>query len=36
VVRGASLALIMAMTGRSDYCAELSGPGAATLADRAS
>jgi uncharacterized protein (TIGR03083 family) len=36
LVRGGSLAIIMAMTGRSAYCAELSGPGAATLADRAS
>jgi uncharacterized protein (TIGR03083 family) len=33
-VRGTSLALIMAMTGRSAYCPELSGPGASMLADR--
>lgn len=33
-IRGASLALIMAMTGRRTYCAELSGPGISTLADR--
>jgi uncharacterized protein (TIGR03083 family) len=36
LISGASLALIMAMTGRSDYCDELSGPGVATLASRAS
>lgn len=33
-VCGPSIALIMAMTGRRAYCAELSGPGAAVLADR--
>ena len=36
VVRGSALALIMAMTGRKDYCAELSGPGSEVLAARAS
>lgn len=35
-VRGTSLALIMAMTGRLPYCAELAGPGASVLADRCS
>ncbi|GER23049.1 hypothetical protein NCCP1664_15450 [Zafaria cholistanensis] len=35
-VRGTSLALIMGMTGRRAYCAELSGPGASILADRCS
>jgi uncharacterized protein (TIGR03083 family) len=34
LVRGSSLALIMAMTGRKAYCAELSGPGVAVLAAR--
>lgn len=33
-VRGTSLALIMAMTGRRAYCAELTGPGALVLAER--
>ena len=36
LVRGSSLALIMAMTGRGAYCAELSGSGASVLAQRAS
>ena len=36
LVRGSSIALIMAMTGRRDYCAELSGPGAVVLAGRCS
>jgi uncharacterized protein (TIGR03083 family) len=36
VVRGGSVALIMAMTGRGDYCAQLAGPGVATLEKRAS
>lgn len=35
LVRGDTLALIMAMTGRGDYCADLSGPGVQTLAGRA-
>lgn len=35
-VRGSSLALIMAMTGRVDYCAALSGPGVAALVARSS
>jgi len=34
LVRGGSLALIMAMTGCGAYCAELSGPGASVLAGR--
>jgi uncharacterized protein (TIGR03083 family) len=34
LVRGSSLALVMAMTGRKAYCAELDGPGVAALADR--
>lgn len=34
VVRGSNLALIMAMTGRSPYCAELAGPGVAELVAR--
>jgi uncharacterized protein (TIGR03083 family) len=33
-VRGSTLALIMAMTGRSAYCAELTGPGVIELAAR--
>lgn len=33
-VRGTSIALIMAMTGRQAYCAELSGPGVSVLKDR--
>lgn len=33
-VRGNTLALIMAMTGRGDYCSDLSGPGVQALADR--
>ncbi|WP_461187617.1 maleylpyruvate isomerase family mycothiol-dependent enzyme [Arthrobacter sp. Z4-13] len=35
-VRGTSLALIMAMTGRRAYCTELAGPGTHTLAERCS
>ncbi|MWV51391.1 maleylpyruvate isomerase family mycothiol-dependent enzyme (plasmid) [Rathayibacter sp. VKM Ac-2803] len=35
-VRGSTLALIMAMTGRASYCAELSGAGVSTLAARSS
>jgi hypothetical protein len=35
VVCGSTLALIMAMTGRGVYCAELSGPGASVLLARA-
>jgi uncharacterized protein (TIGR03083 family) len=34
LVRGSTLALIMAMTGRSPYCSELTGPGVALLAAR--
>ncbi|CAM3376311.1 maleylpyruvate isomerase family mycothiol-dependent enzyme [Occultella aeris] len=34
-VIGSTLALIMAMTGRADYCVELTGEGAAVLAERA-
>lgn len=34
LVRGRTLALIMAMTGRVDYCAELSGPGVPELVAR--
>jgi uncharacterized protein (TIGR03083 family) len=34
LVRGSSLALIMAVTGRKAYCAELTGPGVAVLAAR--
>jgi uncharacterized protein (TIGR03083 family) len=34
LVRGSSLALIMAMTGRAAYCSELTGPGVAVLAAR--
>ncbi|SMH28149.1 TIGR03083 family protein [Rathayibacter oskolensis] len=34
-VRGRTLALIMAMTGRGDYCSELTGPGVPVLASRA-
>jgi uncharacterized protein (TIGR03083 family) len=33
-VRGSSVALVMAMTGRRVYCDELSGTGARVLADR--
>jgi uncharacterized protein (TIGR03083 family) len=33
-VRGSTLALIMAMTGRSAYCSELTGPGVVELAAR--
>ncbi|MES9536285.1 maleylpyruvate isomerase family mycothiol-dependent enzyme [Actinomadura sp. NPDC000600] len=33
-VSGSTLALIMAMTGRADYCDELSGDGVATLRER--
>jgi uncharacterized protein (TIGR03083 family) len=33
-VRGSTLALVMAMAGRAEYCAELSGPGVATLRER--
>ncbi|MGA6208654.1 maleylpyruvate isomerase family mycothiol-dependent enzyme [Nocardia testacea] len=33
-VRGSTLALVMAMAGRTEFCAELSGPGAATLRER--
>ncbi|MGW5386337.1 maleylpyruvate isomerase family mycothiol-dependent enzyme [Nocardia sp. NPDC003963] len=33
-VQGTTLALVMAMAGRSHYCAELTGPGAAILRDR--
>ena len=36
VVRGSTLALIMAMTGRSAYCAELTGAGVTKLAARSS
>ena len=36
LVRGSTLALIMAMTGRKDYCGALSGPGVAVLAARSS
>ncbi|MBF4995305.1 maleylpyruvate isomerase family mycothiol-dependent enzyme [Arthrobacter gandavensis] len=35
-VRGSTVALIMAMTGRSAYCAELAGPGVAELVARSS
>lgn len=35
VVSGSTLALIMAMTGRAGYCAELDGDGVAVLRDRA-
>ncbi|GGF03270.1 maleylpyruvate isomerase family mycothiol-dependent enzyme [Mycetocola zhadangensis] len=35
-VRGSSVALIMAMTGRGAYCADLSGAGVPVLAGRAS
>lgn len=35
-VRGSTLALIMAMTGRSVYCAELTGPGVGELVARSS
>ncbi|WP_245862684.1 maleylpyruvate isomerase family mycothiol-dependent enzyme [Georgenia soli] len=35
LVRGATLALVMAMTGRAAYCEELEGDGVATLQDRA-
>lgn len=34
LVSGSTLALIMAMTGRTTYCDELDGAGAATLRDR--
>ncbi|MGW0246002.1 maleylpyruvate isomerase family mycothiol-dependent enzyme [Nocardia goodfellowii] len=34
LVRGTTIALTMAMAGRSAYCADLSGPGAATLRSR--
>ncbi|MEU1982576.1 maleylpyruvate isomerase family mycothiol-dependent enzyme [Nocardia sp. NPDC019395] len=34
-VRGTTLALVMALAGRDDYCAELTGEGAATLRSRA-
>ncbi|MCX0274285.1 maleylpyruvate isomerase family mycothiol-dependent enzyme [Nocardia zapadnayensis] len=33
-VRGSTLALVMAMAGRTGHCAELSGPGVATLHER--
>jgi uncharacterized protein (TIGR03083 family) len=33
-VRGSSLSLIMAMTGRRAYCAELTGPGVPVLEER--
>ncbi|WP_328392159.1 maleylpyruvate isomerase family mycothiol-dependent enzyme [Nocardia sp. NBC_00416] len=33
-VRGTTLALVMAMAGRTGYCAELTGPGVATLRER--
>ncbi len=33
-VRGSTLALVMAMAGRAAYCAELDGPGVATLRER--
>lgn len=36
VVRGSTLALIMAMTGRTAYCAELTGLGVADLLTRSS
>jgi len=35
LVRGATLALVMAMTGRAAYCEELEGDGVALLRDRA-
>ena len=34
VVRGTTLALTMAMAGRSDYCDDLTGPGAETIRAR--
>ncbi|WP_141579136.1 maleylpyruvate isomerase family mycothiol-dependent enzyme [Actinomadura sp. WMMA1423] len=34
LVSGSTLALIMAMTGRADYCDELDGDGVATLRER--
>ena len=34
LVSGPTLALIMAMTGRGAFCADLTGPGAAVLRDR--
>jgi hypothetical protein len=34
LVSGATLALVMAMTGRSVYCDDLAGDGVATLRDR--
>ncbi|WP_166347455.1 maleylpyruvate isomerase family mycothiol-dependent enzyme [Phytoactinopolyspora limicola] len=36
VVSGATVALIMAMTGRTEYCDELDGDGVATLRERGS
>lgn len=33
-VRGSTLALVMAVAGRAEYCAELTGPGVATLRER--
>ncbi|MET8799674.1 maleylpyruvate isomerase family mycothiol-dependent enzyme [Nocardia sp. NPDC004568] len=33
-VRGSTLALVMAMAGRAEYCAELGGPGVPTLRER--
>ncbi len=36
LVRGMTLALIMAMTGRGDYCSELDGAGVPDLAARSS
>lgn len=36
IVRGSTVALIMAMTGRSAYCAELAGPGVTELVARSS
>lgn len=33
-VRGSTLALVMAMAGRTDYCDELTGPGVPTLRSR--
>lgn len=34
LVRGSTLALVMAMAGRAGYCDELTGPGVATLRER--
>ena len=36
LVRGATLALVMAMAGRAAFCDDLTGPGVATLRSRCS